>query len=418
MRVIPFLLVTLVFVVAFGNYLIAPTSVANAPEKTITNSVSGVSSDLASKEAFKTFSASPVSLSSGPVNPSAAAAGAPSVACIHRADGATICGPVVGGGSKAATSPFDQPGLVRPSVSPRPHALGQPTAAAPAVAKSATPAVKLKVAHRQSAHEPLITPKQVFTPPIPRESETPLLKQASHDDAQPTHVVRNVRPFPKFERTPPSNIEQERASPRQGRESVASLLPFATQSPRHVDANLLQLANQNERAPMLAERQAGANRYDPERRSPPMLDHKPPPRFSSANVARLANERERAAIPPDQSRPTVRYSSERRSPASLGRAPNPANFASLQNERERPMARERERAKYNPGANSDSSVRPNSIRMQDAKFADFDRRALALQRELRTLRAEHDEALRHLQRLNARKPIKPPSSKDKTARYE
>ena len=352
MRVVPFLLLAIVFAVAIGNYLNASTGAANVLEQAAT-AITTTSATLMSKGTAPE-GAAPAGRS-GPINLAAAAAASPSsVACVHRADGATVCGPIVESGNKTTPSIFDQPAVTRSIAAPQ-----------PAVAGPAQNLVARKVKFVA------ITPKQVPAPPIPHLHKSRAAQRIANEDASQTHLGRDDGPAPRSNgkaRTHDSVGETRR------------------------------LQNNPERPPAYAERQGPAPAYDPERGE--AVHRNPPPQYSAGNLHGFDAERfaKRSGAAP-------RYGAERSLPLIEREPPR---------KRERPpMFAERQGAAppYNDARRGPAMQRAH--RSRDAQSVDFERRTLQLERELRSLRAERADALRRVERLDSGKlpyAKSPPSS--------
>jgi hypothetical protein len=366
MRVVPFLLLTIVFAIAVGNYLNASTGTVDVPEKAAT-AITATSATLMSKGAAP--EAATPSARSRPINLVAAAAASPSsVACVHRADGATVCGPVLESGNKTTPNIFDQPAITR-SIAPL-----QPAVARPAQNRKAG-TIKFVA----------ITPKQVPTPPIPHQHKPRAAQRSANENTSQTHLERDHGPASRFDhktRAPSTAGETRR------------------------------LQNDPEQSPAYAERRGPAPAYDAERDA--AFHRKPPAQYSAGNLRRF--EAERIA---ERSGATPRYGDNRGLPPwfesqrpqrgadsryGAGRSP-------FLTEREPPRKRERppmvaERQGAAPPHDDEARRGPapqRTHRPRNAQFADFEHRTLQLERELRSLRAERADELRRVERLDSGK---------------
>ncbi len=379
MRIVAFVLVALVFVVALGNYQRASKDAAPAKAAPVSASASTNGAVTA-----------PAGLSAFNAVPAVAA----NVTCVHRADGATVCGPVVEGGNKATPSIFDQP--VAPSLAPPPP-----------------PAVKVKSAQNRIVRKikfDAITPKQVQTPPIPQQQKMHSARRITSLDAPHSQLEQDHGPAPRFERKPrtrysgggarrlkneyerpPVVAERQDATHRHAveRGALAQRKPPAQYSA----GNLRRFENEHERSPVLAERPGVAPRYGAERGPPSLFGREPPARYRTANIRRLEGGREGPPLFAERQEADFRHSAERDSPPLIEREPP--------RRRERsPMFAERRGAAPRYDDAGHGAALP---RTRDVKFVDLERRTLELERELRSLRAERAEALRHVERRDAGK---------------
>ena len=366
MRVVPFLLLTIVFAIAVGNYLNASTGTVDALEKAAA-AITTTSATLMSKSAAP--EAATPSARSRPINVVAAAAASPSsVACVHRADSATVCGPVLESGNKTTPNIFDQPAITR-SIAPP-----QPAVAGPAQNRNAR-TIKFVA----------ITPKQVPTPPIPQQHKPRAAQRSANENTLQTHLERDHGPVSRFDRKThaPSTAGETR-----------------------------RLQNHPEQSPAYAERRGPAPAYDAERAA--VFHRKPPAQYSAGNLRGF--EAERIAGRPG---PTPRYGDNRGLPPWFeGQRPQrgaDSRFGAGRSapliEREPPRKRERppmvaERQGAAPLHDDDARRGPALQRThhpQNAQFVDFERRTLQLERELRSLRAERADELRRVERLDSGK---------------
>ena len=408
MRVIPILLLTLVFGVAFGNYLVASNGTAGTALKRAAAAVMTTSAPSTLKDASSTTPkgavidprASAAGLGAGPVHLASAATGSVAVTCVHRNDGATVCGPVVEGAKKLGASPFDQP------------IAGQATPIVPVVKPPNPPAATAKVVQKQASHEAVLTPKQVPTPPIPRKIKSHALAQSSRVDTRHVQLAQGAPPAPWADRKL-ADSEEPRDIP--SRYSRSRSPPASLRQPLYSSTDAGGFPPPNRRAPtsMIHERPAGATRYDPRHETPLTFEGQWQPRSSSSNRIPPANDG-RAPVLPGWRRMPSNNEAERGAPSSFDRGPPPrkaANHYPPTNERDRLVRSATGDMKYAYGTGSAS--RPD--RARDAKLANFDRRASALEQQLRALRVEYAEALRRFRNRADARPSAPPARRDKAA---
>jgi hypothetical protein len=164
MRIVAFVLVAFVFLIAFENY--QQESKVAAPKK--------FAATLVSTPATATTAMAAA------VSPSAFTGVPAKVKCVHRDNGATVCGPVVEGGNKTIPSIFDQ------------AAVAQPIAVSARVLEG-NPAQGHLVRNIKSD---TITPKHVHTPPLPPRHKAPAAQRTASNDAPKSHLQRDHVPAP------------------------------------------------------------------------------------------------------------------------------------------------------------------------------------------------------------------------------
>jgi hypothetical protein len=404
MRVIPILLLTLVFGVAFGNYLVASNGPTGAALKRAAAVIMSTSAPSTLKDAASTTpqgaiiapSTPPASHDAGPVHLASAATGTSAVACVHRNDGATVCGPVVEGSKKPAASAFDQP------------IVSQVAPIVPIVKPPNPAAATAKVVQRQAPHGFALTPKQVPTPPTPRKTKSHALAQNSRANTRHTQLVQGAPPAswpdrkvadPDEPRDIPSHYSRSRSPSASLRQPPYPLTDFPP--------------NRLPPTSMTREQPAGGVRYDPRPEAPSMLEGQWRPRSSSANRIPPANDGD-ALMLPGWRRMPANHDAERGAAPSLDREPRPrqaANHYPPVNERDRLVRSGTGDIKYSYGP----GPTPRPDRARDAKLVDFDRRASALERQLRVLRGEYADALRPFRNRADARPSAPPERRDKPA---
>ncbi len=398
MRAIPFLLLATVFAVAIGNYLMASTGTANAPEKPAATSLMTPPAPSTPKDSAAARSEPDRTTGSLPANAGPAGPAAPAVACVHRNDGGTVCGPVVDGAKQPAPSLFDQP------------VTAQAKPLFPAVKPPHAPA-KIKVAERQAAPEAPLTPKQVQTPPLPRHTKRQEA-QAPRSDSRQAQVGHGAAPAsPPYRKhgnedlqIPPARYTANLAAPPGVLRQPAYPMSEAGYPP----------LNQRTRTSMPAGRQGRAGGPDAQRQPPFLFDGQPRP--GPANRTRIASYDGGPPMPPNWQRIPRRYGVGRDAPPALERRPAPHVAANHRqpprSERERSMDPAHDRIRYAYG----NPARPDAAR--DAKLADFDRRAAAIERQIRALRAEQAEALRRFRNSAGSRASAPPPLRDRAAQFD
>lgn len=412
MRVIPILLLTLVFGVAFGNYLVASNGTAGtilkrAAATVMTTSAPSTLKDASSnnpKDAVIAPNASAANLGAGPVHLAGSAVGSVAVTCVHRNDGATVCGPVVEDVKKLGANPFEQP------------IAGQATPAVSVVKPPNPPAGAAKVVQKQASHEALLTPKQVPTPPIPRKIKPHALAQSARVDTRHVQFAQGAPPAPWADRKL-ADSEEPRGTPSHYSRSQSP--PASLRQPPYASPDARDFPPPNRRPPTSVghERPAGATRYDPRHEAPFMFEGQSHPRSSSSNRIPPINDG-RAPMLPGWRRMPGNYEAERGAPPSSDRGLPPRKAADHyppRNERGRLVRSATGDVKYAYGTGSTS--RPD--RARDAQLTTFDRRASDLEKQLRALRVEYAEALRRFRnRADARTSALPARGDNSAGNYD
>jgi hypothetical protein len=334
MRIVAFVLVAFVFLIAIENY--QRDSKVGAAEKVVT--------------ALVNPPATAVTALAAAVSPSTFTAVPAEVKCVHRDNGATVCGPVVKGGNKTIPSIFDQAAVAQPIAMP-----------APVLKRN--PAQGHLVRNVKSE---MITPKQVHTPPLPPRHKAPAAERTASNDAPKSHLQRDHVPAPPYDHK-------------------LRVRHSAGEAPRP--------ANAHDEPPPYRDRQGAAPRYSAGAGLPAWFGGEPPPRTRTANVRRFENGREEPPALSQRPGAGSRYGAERGAPPLIEHGPPAGYGARFANKRERsPALTERQ---------DFTSPRPH--RSRDGQFAALERRTLELERELHSLRAERTDMLRHVERRNVGK---------------
>jgi len=195
MRAMPFVLVGLVFLTAVACFVKAPGTITLAPDKTPTSSANSTPAPTApdsgiTARASVTPAATPAPPPASTVFAPVSVTNTPSV-CVHRNDGATVCGPVADGVKAPAPNPFDQPGAARP-LTPGPLIVAPRLGGAN---KQKQQQVKHDVDHKTA------TARHAGNAPLPRDLKH-LPQRVARDDIRRFEAMPSRRPPPSDMRAP------------------------------------------------------------------------------------------------------------------------------------------------------------------------------------------------------------------------